>query len=409
MSFRWITAGLLALAPAVASAFETVDALPFPSSGAFPAWQPDGRAVPWSIYAYGGLMYDSNAFRRDSGEESDIVSRVGVGGRASARVIGRQRVAVEAFGEYYDYDQFSEIDHFGYGLRGEWLWEIGNTLDGNIGYTRRRRHADLGEFQVERRVMGTTQQWFADGGWRFHPDWRLFGALEHSKTERDTDVLSEIDSTTARTALTYRTGLGNVVGVEARATRGETPIREDLGAVANVFDYDERELAATLAYAVGTTLRLTARLGNTTREYEELPERNFDDVTWRAGADWAVVPKIVLRFATFHAPAPATDFDSLGVVRTGNLFGASWAPTFKLVFTATFTHERRVNEGDPVTAVLDLPPRDDTVRVWRFGAGWEPQRHWQVGAAVDVGERTSNVVGREYDYVQVMGNLRWTF
>jgi hypothetical protein len=59
--------------------------------------------------------------------------------------------------------------------------------------------------------------------------------------------------------------------------------------------------------------------------------------------------------------------------------------------------------------VLALPPRDETVRIWRFAAGWEIQRSWQLGAGVDFGERDSNRVGDDYDYVQVMANLRWTF
>ncbi|HEV3009449.1 MAG TPA: hypothetical protein VGX52_10480, partial [Burkholderiales bacterium] len=104
MISRWIGVGLLALAPVATLAFETVDELPFPSLGRFPAWAAD-PIRPWSVFAYGGLMYDNNAFRRDTGEESDIVARYGAGGSYLARVVGRQRVALDGYGEYYDYDQ----------------------------------------------------------------------------------------------------------------------------------------------------------------------------------------------------------------------------------------------------------------------------------------------------------------
>ena len=410
MMKRGILAALLALGPATAFAFETVDTLPFPSSGAFPGWPGDRGAEPWSIYAYGGLMYDSNAFRRDTDELDDIVARYGFGGRYAARVYGRQAVVLEAFGEYYDYNHLSEIDHFGYGLRGDWLWELGNQANGNIGYVRRHRHADLGEFQVERRSMGTTDLAFIDGGYRFLSDWRIFGALEWTRSSRDTDVFDALEGKTVRTALTYRTPLGNVLGIDARATRGQAPFTDETtGAATTVNDFDEREIAATLAYSLGAQLRIGGRIGYTTREYDDLPERDFEGRTWRGGLDWLPTGKLVFRFETYREPSPLTDIDAPFAIRTGALFSASWAATYKLVFTASYLNENRRNEGDPNTVLLGTPVRDETIHVWRFGVGWEPQRRWQLGAAIDFGDRTSNEVGRDYEYQQVMFNARFTF
>lgn len=409
MISRWIAVGLLALAPAAALAFETVDTLPFPSSGTFPGWAGDRGAEPWSLFAYGGLMYDSNAFRRDTGEIDDMVARYGAGGRFATRVVGRQSVVLEAFGEYYDYNHLSEIDHFGYGLRGDWLWEIGNQANGNIGYSRRRRHADLGEFQVETRVMGTTERAFIDGGYRFMPDWRIFGALEYTRASRDVGAAGDLDGTTVRTALTYRTGLGNAIGIEARSTRGEAAIADEAGLTSTVNDFEEREIAATLAYVLGAQLRIGGRAGYATREYDQIPERDFSGATWRGSVDWLPTGKLVFRFETYHTPAPVTDIDAPFAVRTGTSFGASWAATYKLVFTASFFNEHRVSEGDPSAVVLGTAVRDETVRVWRFGAGWEPLRQWQLGAAVDFGERRSSELGRNYDYTQVMLNVRWVY
>ena len=65
-----------------------------------------------------------------------MVARVGFGGRTLNRIVGRQRLLLDGYGEYYDYNDFNEIDHFAYGLRGDWLWEIGNQLDGTVRYAR---------------------------------------------------------------------------------------------------------------------------------------------------------------------------------------------------------------------------------------------------------------------------------
>ncbi len=57
--------------------------------------------------------------------------------------------------------------------------------------------------------------------------------------------------------------------------------------------------------------------------------------------------------------------------------------------------------------VPTLPARDETLRIWRLAGGWEPQRHIKIGGGVDWGERTSNVLGRDYDYLQVSLNARY--
>jgi hypothetical protein len=70
--------------------------------------------------------------------------------------------------------------------------------------------------------------------------------------------------------------------------------------------------------------------------------------------------------------------------------------------------ERRTRDGDPALTV-GATLRDEVLHLWRFGLGWEPQRFWQLGLAVDRGERESNIAGRDYQYTAVMGNLAYNW
>jgi hypothetical protein len=410
MSFRWMRAAaiLLGLAPAAAQAFETVDLIPFPSFGAFPAW-PGDPIGPWTIFAYAGLAYDTNVFRRDSNEQDDIVARYGLGARAEQRIIGRQRVEVEGFGEYFDFNELSDIDHFGYGLRGAWLFEVGNQVNGAAVYQRRHRHADLGEFQVERRAMVTTDQFLIDGGYRFHPDWRIFGALDHTRSRREVDEGSDLDTSTARANIIYSTPLGNSAGIEVRGTRGDARFTDEVSGISFTNDYEEREIAALLTYALGAQLRISGRLGHTERKYTDLAERDFDGPTYRGTLDWLFTPKLIFRLEGYRYPQSVPDIDASHVVLQGTAFGASYAASFKLVFTARFVNERRLGEGSGEAVITGTPVTDETLRTWRFSVGWEPQRHWQLGLGYDVGDRSSNILGRDYAFQQVMLNGRFTF
>ena len=409
MSPRWFRAiASLALAPAAAFAFETVDRLPFPSGGSFSAWPPE-EVRPWNVFAYGGVMHDTNALRRDTNEESDMVARVGAGGRATGRLVGRQRYLVEGFGEYYDFDRFSQIDHFGYWALGHFLFEVGNDVNGATGYERRRRHAVLGEFRREERAMVTNERVFVDGGYRFHPDWRIFGVVERNSAERGGAESADVESNRARATLTYSTPLANAIGLEVGRTRGEAGFFDPTIGQRFADDYDEYEIAALVVYALGAQLRLRARIGHTERQYEELRERDFSGTSYRGAVDWFPTTKLRFTLEALRAPESTVDASASHVLRRAETLTAAYAATYKLVFTARFSNERRQYQGTADALVGGLPPPDDTVRTWGFGAGWEPIRHWQLGAGVELGERRSNILGRDFDYTQYMLNARWTF
>src|SRR5262249_60829833 len=74
---HWHKAAWALLAtPVCAFGFESVDVLTPAMSGLYPAY-PAEPVPPWSIWAQGGLMYDSNVLRRSAGDNGAFVSRLG--------------------------------------------------------------------------------------------------------------------------------------------------------------------------------------------------------------------------------------------------------------------------------------------------------------------------------------------
>jgi hypothetical protein len=82
--------------------------------------------------------------------------------------------------------------------------------------------------------------------------------------------------------------------------------------------------------------------------------------------------------------------------------------TNQVVLSARLVRERRVYEGDPALSA-GATLRNELITLWRFALGWEPQRRWQVGIALDRGERESNIAGRDYDFTAVMANLAYNW
>lgn len=412
MSFRWMRAALaavLAMGPAAALGFETIDGLPWPTGGHFPGY-PAEPVHPWGLFIQGGVMRDSNVLRTPTDKRVEWITRVGVGARSEGLIIGRQRALLEVIGEYYDYLRFDRLDHFAHGLRGEWLWEFTNDLSGTLGASRRKRLADVGELQREIRDLVTEDRFYGSGVWRVGPTIRLSAGGDVAHIEHSGRGVREAWAYGLRGGADYVTALGTTLGAEYRVARGDAPVVEELGL--GTFpgnEYEEREIAATAGYRLGIDISLAGRLGRTTRTYSELEGRDFKGTTWRGRGEWRIGPKTNLVGEIFKEPSAIVDTTALHIVRRGYAVGPSWAPTYKLVFTARYLNENRLAQGDPAVAIIGAPLRDERYRTVRLGAGWEPQRHVQLGGSFDYGRRDSNVDGREYGYFAVTLNLRWTY
>jgi hypothetical protein len=417
MISRWMrAAGALALAPAVALAFEAVDTIPYPSRGAFPEAYDRGPVYPTRLSAEVGLLYDSNVFRLPEGadtrallgrpERSDAVMRYGADLRHIARVFGRQSFRLHARGEYNDYLRYHVLDHFAYVLTGEWIWEVTNDFSGTLGWDRAHGLSDRGEAQGPIRDKVTSDRFYATGAYRVTPDWRVRGGADHRHAKRTGDRAElSTDAITVRAGIDYVTPLANAIGVEARRTEGSAPVTaaiDPAGQLGN--DFSEHEVSLVLTYNLGAQLLVGGALGRTRRSYSQLPVQEFDGTTGRARVIWRPAPKVTLGFEAYKEAPTIITVDATHVVVRGVSFGPSWAPTMKLVFSAQLVNERRQFQS-----ILDvgLPARDDTLRLWRFGAGWEPQRHFTVGAGLEYGERSSNILAREFEYGAVMANVRY--
>ena len=399
---------LLLAAPATAAAFEAIDELAFPSAGGFPAY-PSAGEQPRNLYLQAGMLRDDNILRRETDRESETVFRLGAGANVTQRLWGRQSVYLEARGDQYFFNNFRELDHFAYGVLGELRWELGNDLSGTLGYGRRNYLVDLGERLTVARDEVTENNLYGTAAFRVTPRWRLRGSAEALDVDRPEVASAGTDVRSVTGGIDYVTPRGSAIGVEARSTSGTARVEEIVGALPVDNDYDEREVALVLTYFPSPMLRFSGRLGQTEREYEQLPQRNFDGGTGRLDAEWLPGNKTALGLTVYRTPRSIVDVGASHVLVDGVSFGPRWAPTPKLVFGARLLREDREYQGDPAAALGLVPVREEVLRAWRFTAGWEPQRHHQVTAAYETGERSSNRAGFNYDYDTVMVNYRYVF
>ena len=410
---------MLAPAAALAQSFNAVDTIPWPSTGRFPAY-PANPPRPTEVWAQAGAVYDNNVFRlskdantrallgRDT--RSDTILRAGAGIRHEALIAGRQRVRLEARGDQYAYSESSVLNHFEYGLRGEWLWEVTNDLSGAIGVERRTRLIDMAQAQRPVKDLITEDRAFVNGAFRLGPTIRLRSSLDgvrakHSEGAREADRLR---STTVTGGVDYVTPLNNSIGLEARRTNGTAPTADPVNPTILVQnDFVENEVAVVARVTASPQFTGTGRVGRTTRHNEAFAGRDFRGTTWRGSVDWTPLQKTVFEFALYREPRSIIDIAASYIVANGASFGPRWAPSEKLVLSALFLRERQQYVGG--IAATGAPQRDETVRSVRLGVGWEPRRFVELSAGYEHGVRSSNVLLRDFDYDAVMANARFRF
>jgi exopolysaccharide biosynthesis operon protein EpsL len=415
-----VALAFLAPGAGLAQQFNTVDTIPWPALGRFPAYQTQ-LPRPTEMWVQAGALHDSNLFRLSSGadanrvlgssDRSDTVIRAGGGIRHEQLIAGRQRLRLEASGDQYSYHRYTQLNHVAYRLAGTWLWELGNDLSGTVGYERRRRLIDLAGIQRPIKDLITEDHLFASGAYLLGPSVRLRGGVDGFKGSHSA-VSGEFANSTITTVTggaDYVTTLQNSIGVEVRQSQAKVPFQEPVGLTLVNNEYTEKEVALVATYIPSSQLRTTGRIGHTRRHHKDLSQRDFSGTTWRMAADWTPLNKTGFELALYKEPRSIIDIAATYVVVKGVSFGPRWAPTEKLVFNMALVRETQDFAGAADRIVLGAPLQSETVRIVRFGAGWEPKRFVQLTAGFDHGIRSSNVLFRDYSYNAAMLNAKFDF
>ena len=399
-------AAALSLAAPSARAFDAIDTITWPSRGAFPAYPAD-EVRPTGVMLEAGVMRDDNVLRTETDAQADTVTRVGGAFRTEQRIVGRQRLRLDARGDYYKYDHFSDLDHGAYALYGDWLWEVGNSLAGTVSAGYVQRQSDPGETQANRLDLVKSETVAGTAAYLITPGLRLRGGLTGYRDTRTQAVKTESNAVSGIAAIEYVSPLLNTIGLEYRDTQGQAPLT--VGTDTNT-DYVEHELAVVATYAFGAQLRMAGRLGYTKRDYdqENATQHNFGGTTGRVLLEWLPGYKTILGLQVYREPRSVVDVAASHMIVSGVSFGPRWAVTNKTVLGAQLVRERRVFDGDPSLAG-GTTLRDELIHLVRFSVGWEPARFWQLSAAVDHGNRDSNIAGRDYHFNAVMGNVAYAW
>src|SRR6267378_3938450 len=262
------------------------------------------------LFAAQAVTRDDNAFRISSGldpaaapglsSKGDTYSTTSLGFNLDIPV-SRQRFQGGVTWNKTRWDRFTILNLDGHQGRGTWLWQVGNDISGQLGYTESLILASLANvqsgFQSSTPNFLTTRRAFFNAEYMLTPRWRLRG--EAGRLKRSNEALerqvnnSSTDS--AEPTVSYVTPGRNQNGISVRVEDGRLPKRQLVAG--ELFDdsYRQQNVAAVTEWTLTGSSHVSARVGWLRRSYAQLPQqRDFGGATSRASYDWRPTGKLTL-------------------------------------------------------------------------------------------------------------------
>jgi exopolysaccharide biosynthesis operon protein EpsL len=393
--------------------------LKWPSLGSYPAYplEPDDRKI--IAFANVDAALDDNLFRISDDDTAPILGiaeredryiKAGLGIHSDLE-FSRQRLTIDASGDRYMFDRFSELDRWVYSGAFNWHYEVGDRARGDIGYTYALRLPNFSELQFASDDAIRQRYAHASLNLRVLSRVELRGLAEETRVDHDDEFFATLDNRVraGTLGLVYVSPTMWTVGAQHKTSRGDYPNRETIGT--NIVDneYRENESSIIVNKVFDEPGGFDLRIGRTERKHEEVSQRDFDGMTGRAHLRYAPTAKVSLDAAAYRELRAIEELSASYAVVNGGTIGPAWAPTEKLVLQASYVYERREFAGDPGFVFASLPPREDTSRGVRVGAGYEPNKHFRVGLSFERGTRSANVALADYEYnlavLRIVGSL----
>jgi exopolysaccharide biosynthesis operon protein EpsL len=371
------------------------------------------------LFAGQGFTYDSNVFRLSKDEDPAVI--VGAPQRSDIYYttllgfnlnipVSRQRFEAGWSWDFTRYQDFRALDFDGNTGRAIWHWQLGSTLDGELGYRQVHALANLANTSAGI-LFGTpnaldTREAFLKAGLALSARYRLEWDL--NRLDQDNSLASrQVDDVVLdRIGLNalYITPAANRLGVNLEFSEGDYP---NATFVDNAFQ--QQILAGVAEIAMSGRSRMRARAGWLNREYDQVPERNFDTGIYDLQYDWDATGKLTLNFALQRLVNPLDDSYATFVLENRVAVRPRMRFTEKIRGEAVVYAADREYVGDRIVAVGLAPARNDRIRGIGINGSYALIRQVLLEGVLRREERTSNLPLADYEYNLIGASVRFTF
>lgn len=339
--------------------------------------------------------YDDNLLRLPDdfpaafGPRADRATQV-QGGITFDRPIGRQRLTGAAKLSRVTFDHYNTLDYNGKDFNADLAWQLGNHLDGNLGGSYSQTLTPFTDFHTDERNLRKQRREYVNGGWRFHPSWRIRGGFNRFEFEYELPAQRFNDRTedTTEAGVDYLAHSGSRIGLVARHIKGNYDNRRTVGGSLLDEDYSQDEIKANVYWIASGVTTVQVLAGYAKRKQSTFGARDSSGANGRITVDWKPFGKLRFKadgwrdFAAVESAIVANSFNK------GASLAATWDVTAKVQATASVRRERR--DFEKVSGITRAGDPTDTTRGATLGVQYLPLRNLQIGATAFSDRRTGS-------------------
>lgn len=366
-----------------------------------------GQNDTFSPYLASSLKFDSNLLRLSDtvsvqertgkNAKSDFIKEIR-GGIDIDWQLSRQQLLLKAELNQTWFDTYDELDYLGHNLLGQWNWELGQNLKGDVGYGNKK---SLGSFnQINRLIknLQTEEKYFADGAYQISSDWFLLGGLSRNDLlfSGGARQVGNLREDSLETGIQYLNPAKNMLGIKVRQTDGLYPNRSFMpdSPVDNAYFRSDYHLEGAWNYSIKT--RLDGRIGYTQQDYDHLNVRNFSAITSRANVYWAFSTKTDVLLSGWREIAQANNLISSFVLSQGVRLIPSWSVTPKVKLGMMLSYENQDFLGETGIEDAETFTQKDRIALIGLNLHYNPFINTEMSAVIKHEERDSNNPLRTY-------------
>ena len=355
---------------------------------------PAGAAISDTISPFIATTYsyDNNLFRLDDnvsgfdGQRSDTSRQVQAGFLFN-RPIGRQRLTGQVKWSRVYFDHFDQLDYTGKDYLADLEWHIANHLEGHVGGSYSQTLTPFSDLQSTDRNLRTIRREYANGGWRFHPSWRVRGGVSRDQYTYDSlaQKFSNRQEDAVELGLDYLPASESRIGIQLRHLKGEYPNRASLVGFGVDQGYEQDEVKANIYWRMSGITQVQLLGGWVKRKNKIFSGRDASGANGRVTVYWAPLGKVRFTGSVWHEFAAVENSLISSSLNNGASLAAAWDISAKVRMDAQLRREKR----DFAAASGLVLPIDvkDTTKTASIGLTYAPRPNIQLGISAFRDER----------------------
>jgi exopolysaccharide biosynthesis operon protein EpsL len=369
-------------------------------------------------YVSTALTYDSNVLRlpnnftpdlnNNKSSKSSFIKQVKAGAAAKWQISQQQLIADVSVNQNW-YSTYNELNYTGYNILGQWDWQLGKKLKGEITYNHSKM---LNSFEQINRLISNLEKaenYIANGSYEFLPDWYLRSGFTRTRTyypavERQQSNLREVSK---EFGLRYLNSLENMMEFRMTMTDGRYTNRNEFDSLDNTYTRVNYDLGGMWNYSVKTRIR--AEIGYVSQKFTHVTSRNFSAPVARSDILWQATAKSSLFLEVWREVHTIDTLNASFALAQGAKLTPiwKWSETPRIDVELPISYEKQTSlgfNGDPT-----IVAQQGIQRIARLNLNYVPRPNIEMSAFAAYENRSTNDPTHTYQDQSVGFTMKVSF